>query len=83
MQHGNSVAETLTWWADRNQTLNQGLSSPPGLCDGPNVQADRARDDFHARPVTGPGVQVDRAQDDFHARHVTGPGVQTDWPGKE
>ncbi len=28
MQHGNSVAETLAWWADRNQTLNQGLSSP-------------------------------------------------------
>ncbi len=28
MQHGNFVAETLACWADRNQTLNQGLSSP-------------------------------------------------------
>ncbi len=46
---------------------------------GPDVQTDRARDDFHARPemnvcnqadygrlgsVTGPGVQADRARDD-------------------
>jgi hypothetical protein len=43
----------------------------------PSVQADRALDDFHARPVTGPDVQTD------WPGMILTPDVQPDWAGIE